>query len=238
MPGAEAPYHFAIGEVAERDNRGRVRVKCSALFGNNLSFWALPLGTLCGGGITKGGTVTPYGFYSPPPLGAKVGLLCHLGDHTELFYLPGWWGGEGTATEVPDASALAGVNRGDPDVPVFELSKWRVIISDKATPTVFRIQSKENSNLYVEIDADNAKIRVQTSATSYIEIDGTSGKIVINSTTTELGTAGATEAAVLGTAFLALYNAHTHPDPVSGSTGPPSAPMVAGTHTSTKVTVG
>ncbi len=55
----------------------------------------------------------------------------------------------------------------------------------------------------------------------------------------------ATEPAVLGNAFMVLYNtmvtmfnAHTHPDPTSGVTGPPLtafAPMVAGVHTSLKV---
>jgi hypothetical protein len=49
---------------------------------------------------------------------------------------------------------------------------------------------------------------------------------------------GATQAAVLGTAFLTLFNAHVHPDPLSGTTGVPTVPMVAGTHTSTKVKIG
>ena len=53
----------------------------------------------------------------------------------------------------------------------------------------------------------------------------------------ELGGALATEAAVLGTAFLALFNAHIHPDPVSGVTGVPTTPMIAGTHTSLTVKV-
>lgn len=41
-----------------------------------------------------------------------------------------------------------------------------------------------------------------------------------------------TDALVLGTAFLALFNAHTH---ASGGSGPPATPMVPGIHTSVTV---
>lgn len=49
--------------------------------------------------------------------------------------------------------------------------------------------------------------------------------------------AGAAQAAMLGTAFLALYNSHVHPDPLSGSTGITPSQMVVGTHTSVTVKV-
>jgi len=52
--------------------------------------------------------------------------------------------------------------------------------------------------------------------------------------TIELGE-GATEALVLGTTFLDLFNQHTHPTGV-GPSGPPTQQMVAGTHTSEVVT--
>ena len=45
----------------------------------------------------------------------------------------------------------------------------------------------------------------------------------------------AIEALVLGTTFLALYNAHTHVAPPGGGpTSPPAVPMVPGVHTSAK----
>jgi len=43
------------------------------------------------------------------------------------------------------------------------------------------------------------------------------------------------EALVLGNAFLTLFNAHVHPDPLSGSTGVPTVPMIAGVETSATV---
>lgn len=47
--------------------------------------------------------------------------------------------------------------------------------------------------------------------------------------------AGAAEKLVLGDAFMALYNAHTHPTGV-GPSGPPAAPMDAAAHLSAVVT--
>jgi len=45
----------------------------------------------------------------------------------------------------------------------------------------------------------------------------------------------AAEALVLGNAFLTLFNAHVHLDPVSGTSGPPTLPMIAGVETSVTV---
>lgn len=60
-----------------------------------------------------------------------------------------------------------------------------------------------------------------TQATVRLRPDGT---IVLDGTKIELG-AGATEAVVLGDAFKTLFNAHVHPDPVSGNTLPPTVLM-------------
>lgn len=59
-------------------------------------------------------------------------------------------------------------------------------------------------------------------------------RIVVDGTNIELGE-GAVEKLVKGTAFMAAFNTHKHPDPVSGETGPPSALMTAEAHLSDRV---
>lgn len=59
--------------------------------------------------------------------------------------------------------------------------------------------------------------------------------VVLDAGKVQLAGSPAIEALVLGTAFLALYNAHTHVAPPGGGpTSPPAVPMVPGTHISTK----
>lgn len=67
--------------------------------------------------------------------------------------------------------------------------------------------------------------------TAYFEISP-AGAVTIEGVSLKHG-ALAAQAAMLGTAFLTLYNAHTHTTP-AGPSGPPVVPMVPGTHTSTK----
>lgn len=57
------------------------------------------------------------------------------------------------------------------------------------------------------------------------------GKVSIKAGAVDVGDQ-ATQAAVLGTAFLALFNAHTHIGNLGAPTSPPIVPMVPGTHTS------
>lgn len=80
-------------------------------------------------------------------------------------------------------------------------------------------------------DPDNLQLRNgKEDSMSQVTItqDGT---VTINGASkVEIGE-GATEALVMGTAFLKLFNQHTHPTGV-GPSGPPTNLMVAGTHTS------
>lgn len=77
----------------------------------------------------------------------------------------------------------------------------------------------------IRLIAGSAYITIKNDAT-VVELEGVEIK---------LGSA-ATERAVLGDALKTLYDAHTHPTGV-GPSGPPVAPMVVGTHLSTKVKV-
>lgn len=58
-----------------------------------------------------------------------------------------------------------------------------------------------------------------------IKVDGT--------TSVEVGNLAAAVDALVKESFLTLYNAHTHPDPTSGSTGPPVVPAVVGVDSTT-----
>ncbi len=239
----------AVAQVCRRDDPlkiGRVKVLCPAVFGERESFWALPIGGPGGGGVKKTDeTYEPRGLFAVPRIGANVALFFHLGDSTELFYMGGWFHEDG-GSKAP-ASGLAGTLAGDPDVTIWEFNDWKLIVSDKAGVARFRIESKTDPDTFYDIDPESglmtarmsAKIRFEAkgSPDSFIELDGASGKIVASTPALELGAAGATEAAVLGSAMLTLFNAHTHNDPISGVTGVPNTSMVAGTHTSAKVTL-
>lgn len=80
-------------------------------------------------------------------------------------------------------------------------------------------------------DATNLRIKFG-GASLYITPQG---KVVIDSGEIELGE-GATEKLVLGDSFMTLFNIHTHPDPVSGSSGPPTEQMTT-SHLSTTTKV-
>lgn len=238
----------AVGQVCRRDDPlkiGRVKVLCPAVFGSRESFWALPIGTMNGGSIKKtDDTYESRGLFAVPAIGANVALFFHLGDSTELFYMGGWFHEDGGG-KTP-ASGLPGIDPGDPDVVVWEFQDWKLIVSDKATKTRFRIESKTDPDTFYDIDPEtgvmtarmSAKVRFEAkgSPDSFIELDGASGKIVVSTPALELGGVGATEAAVLGSALLTLFNMHTHNE-TGGVTGVPNTLMIAGTHTSLQVTI-
>jgi hypothetical protein len=81
--------------------------------------------------------------------------------------------------------------------------------------------------------ASGQKLELNES-TGQVQLKGTA-KAILTAALMEIGV-GATEAAVLGTAFMTLFNAHTHtyfPGPLAQApTSPPVIPMVAGLHTS------
>ncbi len=244
------PAVARVSDVNDPLKIGRVKARC-ALFGDQETFWALPMGTVGGGGRKDANDViSGRGLFAVPPVGAWVALFFHLGDPTEVFYLSGWWGEHGEdGTEVPDHKLGGGVEKGDPEVVVYELDKWRIVISDKVTPTKFRIESKEDPDLFYEIDADagtmtarvSAKIRIEAKGSpndSFIEIDGATGRIIIETTDLRLGDTLAAEALVLGNAFLTLFNTHKHIGVTVGvgvsGVPDPSTIMVPATHLSAK----
>ena len=84
--------------------------------------------------------------------------------------------------------------------------------------------------------AGQMRIRIKDAHRFTVECDGVDVLEVFKDGTgvhIDLGE-GATEHIVLGDALLSLFNAHVHPVPFGGASGPPTTPMVAGTHLSTQ----
>ena len=184
--------------------KGRVRVCCPEISGRApLPDFSWPLGTVGGG--SKG-----RGIWAIPEVGAAVVVMFISGNIDNSCYLPGWWGEpDDIGDEVPDPAGTG--TKGDPKLVMWETEKWRIILD--TTTNKLRIDQKDSPG-------------------AFIEIDGSDGNMVLSTPDLKLGGVGATEALVLGTAFLALFNGHTHNDPVSGVTGVPNTLMAAGTHTS------
>lgn len=251
------PYHSLLrGRVVAHRSRedgtstGEIDALVVAISDDEPLIGVRPLGTVGGGGLTTpDGTTKARGLYAVPPIGAAVGIFCHGGDPENAYYIAGWWGEPGGNVETPDHGLGGGVPRGDPDIVVWELERWKIIISDKATPTKFRVESKEDPDLFFEIDVDTktltarssklVRIEAKGSPDAFVELDGSSGKITIQGTDVRLGDAAAAEALVLGNVFLTLFNTHKHLGVTVGGgvTGfpDPGTLMVAATHLSSKV---
>ncbi|HET6496607.1 MAG TPA: phage baseplate assembly protein V [Thermoleophilia bacterium] len=209
MPGEVRQTEWPNGHTHK--GIGAILAICPSVAGDQLIGPCLPLGTVGGGAPNRG-------IFSVPEVGSAVGLLFVGGDTAAPFYLPGWWGCPGGVVETPAAGpSFGGAKPGDPNIVIWETSHWRVVLANTSW--------------------DRLRVESKTTPGSFIEIEGATGKMTLETADLNLGSGAATEAAVLGTVFLALFNAHTHNDPVSGVTGVPNSPMVPGTHTSTRVKV-
>lgn len=93
------------------------------------------------------------------------------------------------------------------------------------------IKNKDGATIVMNTDGS---IVLSNAAGASINMDAANDKITATATLLELN--GASEAAVLGDAFKAYFDTHVHPTGV-GPSGPPSVPMPAST-LSTKTKVG
>ncbi len=84
-------------------------------------------------------------------------------------------------------------------------------------------------------DFDDDKLRLgKEDASGMVEIDDNGDVVVTGSSSVKLGSSSASQAVLKGDAwmseFLTAFNAHTHPDPSSGTTGTPSTPLTEATN--------
>jgi hypothetical protein len=89
-------YGTYEGEVVEVDAQHRARIKCHALWPDNVdapaNIWAWP----AVGPVHPGG-----GMWWPPAEGDPVWIKCRMGRPQNPVYGPGWWGDE----DLPDDAA-------------------------------------------------------------------------------------------------------------------------------------
>jgi uncharacterized protein involved in type VI secretion and phage assembly len=95
-----------------------------------------------------------------------------------------------------------------------------------------KINLQSSGGQSVVIDDSSNKINIQTGACT-IEIDASgtitltgSTNLVLNAPSVSLGGSAASEQLILGTAFMALFNAHVHPSAAPGPPSPPATPML------------
>lgn len=218
MPRVPGPPYLPLylGQVVRNDDplgMGRVEVICPAVMGDLTLDWAVPLS-----GLGAGPSV---GVVAIPPVGALVGILFLVGDENFPYYLPGWWPNPKGNSEIPTPPAttksttpLAQAQKaGDPNNKLWETEKWRLWFRDKVGEQRVRIESKDDSDQFIEIDGNTGDITIAVKTAKQLL----------------LGDINASEQLILGNAFATIYNSHTHTyipgalPPVQS--GPPSAPI-------------
>lgn len=130
-------------------------------------------------------------------------------------------------------------SRGTPEVEEFYISHSGSEIRVNGTGDVLIDTVGANADPVDESPATGAgqmRIRIKDAYHFTVECDGVDVLEVFKDGTgvhIDLGE-GATEHIVLGDALLSLFNAHVHPVPFGGASGPPTTPMISGTHLSTQ----
>jgi uncharacterized protein involved in type VI secretion and phage assembly len=95
------------------------------------------------------------------------------------------------------------------------------------------IKSRSGHLILLDDTSGDEKIIVRDKHGNTLQLDANG--VTITSNAIRLGSTSAAEGLVLGDAFLALFNRHTHPTGV-GPSGPPAETMQKGTHVSQKHT--
>jgi uncharacterized protein involved in type VI secretion and phage assembly len=100
-----------------------------------------------------------------------------------------------------------------------------------ADNAVRMIKSRSGHQILLDDSTGAEKVTVIDKNGNSIEMS--SAGVVIKSNNVRIGSDGASQALVLGNAFMDLFNNHTHPTGV-GPSGPPVQPMMSGSHVSSK----
>jgi uncharacterized protein involved in type VI secretion and phage assembly len=137
--------------------------------------------------------------------------------------------------EVDDEVVVA-FEKGDVRFPIILGSLWN---GQDAAPEECGSASAENNIRMIKSRSGHKIIFDDTSGSEVVTIEDKNGNIVemsnegvvIKSDTVKIGSKDASEALVLGTAFMDLFNRHTHPTGV-GPSGVPVEPMQDGAHIS------
>jgi uncharacterized protein involved in type VI secretion and phage assembly len=202
-------YEAVVTQTADPLEIGRVKAKVPAVFGEDTeSGWALPCAPF-GGGADRG-------LLAVPEVGDTVWVEFAAGDVSRPIWAGTFWGapdssggqddlGEATGTEVPTSEDTPA----GPGHTVFRTKAGHRLAFDD-----------EGGIVILANGGDAAEVRITED-----------GEVTVKAEKIKLGQ-DASEALVLGDAFKALFNQHTHPTGV-GPSGPPTQPL-GGSHLSSK----
>ena len=199
-----AYYGKYEGVVTDTDDPleiGRLRARVPAVFGEDTETgWALPCAPF-GGGMDRGCLFLPE-------VGDTVWIEFAAGDVSRPIWSGVFWGAPESSGQPDDLAEATG-------------SELPAVDGSRAGPGHLVLKTKAGHRLAFD---DNGEIVILANGNDKTEIRLTSaGEVVITADKIKLGSS-ATEPLVLGEAFKALFNSHTHPTGV-GPSGPPVQPL-------------
>lgn len=196
-------YEAVVSEVEDPLAIGRLRAKVPAVLGEDLTCgWALPCAPF--GGKERG-------MYALPDVGDTVWIEFAAGDPSRPIWSGCFWGAPSSSSQVDDLAEAPG-----PEIP------------SEAKPGHLVIKTKAGHLVHIDDEAGTIVI-ASAEGKARLTLDQR-GNVIVEADAIELGR-GANQSLVLGDAFLALFNQHTHPTGV-GPSGPPTPAMLASNHLS------
>lgn len=227
-----------IGEIVDNDDpdqEGRCKVKVFGMFaGDDLAPedipWAQPFGRKMFAGGDGG-----YADISVPKIGTYVRVQFAEGDIMSPEYTSIQTVNGVVKAEIQDTYLNSHVLAYDVDeeMKIFYTSGKGLVIHHKESQVIIN----PDSSITIEHKGGESIIELIGSAINVVSqetVTVTSKKVVVDHTNViELG-AGASEKLVLGDAFLAYFNTHTHIANLGAPTSPPIVPMTAAQHLSGK----
>lgn len=222
-----------VTEVDDPEREGRVKVRYPWFDDETVSDWSRVRQLYAGGG---------YGTFFVPEVGDEVLVAFIHGDMRLPIVLGGLYNGEDKPSVHREGATDPKLIRtkGGHEVLLDDTASARKVHVKTAAGHVAELDD-QNRKVTVksvagnEIVLDDAgpKVTIRTPSGQSIELDGASGSVKMTGVTVtldaaqvKLGGAGAVQPLVLGTAFMALFNAHTHVSSAPTTpTSPPVTPM-------------
>lgn len=137
---------------------GRVRVNVPGVA--EPTPWAMPVGGLGAGGKKRGS-------WSPPPVGAEVGVFFKQGDPDHPRYMAGPIGEGEAPDEVDDASVEDATK-----VPfVFNGERYKIVVDERPGKSRAALEDKLTGDRY-EIDGQKLGLYIKATNAVVIEADG------------------------------------------------------------------
>lgn len=222
-----------VTDVNDPEKQGRVKVQYPWFDDQTISDWCRVRQLYAGNG---------YGTFFVPEVGDEVLVAFVHGDMRLPIVIGGLYNGQDVpstyrATDKDEKlmrtkaghELLFDDRQGEHRLHLKTPAGHLVELSDKDKKVT--VQSVAGN--VIELDDNVPKVTIKTPAGQEIVLDGGAGSVTVKGATVtldaasvKLGGAGASQPVVLGTAFMALFNAHVHTSTAPGApTSPPVTPM-------------